>query len=82
MTTAVAPRWNRTDPDVYTAIVERAVRTGHWVKLNTFGNPKSAQTIVWMIENGKGLRAFKAYVPGSFKASIRNEREVWFKVDG
>jgi hypothetical protein len=80
VTAKALPRWTRTDPARYREVVDKAIRTGRWVKLNRFGNERSAATIVWMIENGKGIRAFEAYVPGSFEAAIRSDTEVWFKV--
>jgi hypothetical protein len=80
VTVKAMPRWNRTDPATYRERVDKAIRSGRWVKLNVFGNPKSAATVAWMVENGKGLRAFEEYVPGSFKADIRHDTEVWFKV--
>jgi hypothetical protein len=63
VTAKALPRWTRTDPARYREVVDKAIRTGRWVKLNRFGNERSAATIVWMIENGKGIRAFEAFEP-------------------
>lgn len=66
----------------YDDIVAKAVksRSNHYRMLNTFGNPNSANAIRWMVENGRGIRAFEAYVPGTFQAIIRNDVEVWFRL--
>lgn len=61
--------------------VARAVssRTRHFLKLNAFGTYRSASTIAWMVENGKGLLAFEEYPPGTFQAVVRDGNEVWFR---
>jgi hypothetical protein len=88
MSTAVrhkgSVRYTRSPHGAYDEIVARAVssRSSRYFKLNTFGNVKSALTIVWMVQNGKGLKAFAEYVPGTFEAEIRDETEVWFRVRG
>lgn len=66
----------------YAAAIEKAVnsRSNAFRLLNVYGNPNSAQTIRWMVENGKGLRAFEQWAPGSFQAVIRNDVEVWFRL--
>lgn len=65
----------------YREEAERAARarSGHFFKLSQFGNPRSAATIAWMVENGRGLLAFEDYAPGTFQAIVRNDREVWFR---
>lgn len=66
----------------YARAVEKAVqsKSNHFRLLNIYGGPGSAQTIRWMVENGKGLRAFEQYAPGTFQAIIRNNVEVWFRL--
>lgn len=68
----------------YDGIVARAVssRSNRYYRLNAFGSRKSAETIRWMVENGKGLKAFAAYAPRTFEAEIRDDKEVWFRVRG
>lgn len=65
----------------YDDVVKRAYnsRSTHFHLLNTFGNERSANTIAWMVENGKGIRAFEGYPAGTFQAIIRNDVEVWFR---
>lgn len=63
----------------YREEVQRAIRSGYFIKLNEFGNPNSAYTIAWMVEKGKGLLAFEEYPPGTFQAVVRHDTEVWFR---
>jgi hypothetical protein len=84
MTTITKVRRMRTNArhGEYARAIERAVesKSNHFRLLNVYGNPNSAQTIRWMVENGKGLRAFEQYAPGTFQAVIRNDVEVWFRL--
>lgn len=66
----------------YAAVIEKAIASpsNAFRLLNIYGNPKSAATIVWMVENGKGLHAFEEYAPGTFQAVVRNDVEVWFRL--
>jgi hypothetical protein len=77
-----AVRYTRSPHGAYDEIVARAVSSNSrkFYKLNTFGNANSAYSIMWMVQNGKGLKAFAAYVPGTFEAEIRDNTEVWFRV--
>ena len=79
MTTLVVRR--KTPHGAFADAVARAMNGANrrWRRLAEYGNPKSAGTIRWMVENGKGLRAFEAYPPGTFEAYVRNETEVWFR---
>lgn len=61
--------------------VERAfnTRSRHFRRLGVYGNSNSAQAIRWMVNNGKGIKAFRQYAPGTFEAVIRDNVEVWFR---
>lgn len=65
----------------YTDTAERAARarSAKFRKLGRYGNRNSAYAIKWMVEHGTGLRAFEHWPPGTFEASVRNDREVWFR---
>lgn len=64
--------------------VARAVksRSRRWYKLAEYNGTNSAQAIRWMVRNGKGIRAFEQYPPGTFDAKIEGTPsgvEVWFR---
>jgi hypothetical protein len=75
-------KFTRVPHGFYEEVVRKAVNTisRKFLYLNEYGNERSAETIRWMVENGKGLRAFAAYAPGTFEAEIRHDTEVWFRV--
>lgn len=66
----------------YLDAVAKAVASkgNHFRFLNAYGSRKSAETIRWMVENGKGLHAFAEYAPGTFQAVVKNDVEVWFRL--
>lgn len=66
---------------LYLGLVEKANnrRDYRWTTLGTYANRNTATTIKWMVEHGKGIKAFESAQPGTYEGRIIDQSTVQFR---